>query len=406
MRSYLIACHLAVRDMLKERLLSLCAVLSLACVLVPLLVLAGVQHGVIGVLKQRLLSDPAILTVLPAGSANGYTRQWIESLGARPEACFAIARTRDIAATISLEHQTDGQTHHLPVGMEPTASGDPLLAHYNVAPPHGDALVLSASAARKLGVLPGDVVVGSLGRRLASGKLESARLELKVMAVLPLEAEEKDVAYLTLKLLEDTENYRDCIAVPDRGFSGEKASDEPRKYAGFRLYAKSLDDVAALRDFITAQGVEVLTKAREIQAVQGLDKTLTIIFGLIALTVGAGFAASTASSVMAGVRRKDKELGMIRLLGFSGSAIMVFPIVQSLVTALFGTLLADLFYLGVSFCINTLFSSSLQGEKVCSLPWLYFAGALGVVLLLSLLASAQASIRAARIEPSDVLREL
>ena len=386
--------------------MSLCAVLSLASILVPLLVLGGVRYGVVSALTQRLLRDPTILSVLPAGSGGGYAKAWIEALAALPGVAFVIPRTRDIAATIQLERQGPDGRRRTAVDLEPTGPGDPLLHRFGAPPAETDRLVLSASAARKLGVAPGDRVEGVLGRRPAGGRLESVSLALTVAAVLPLEAEDKDVAFVPLPLLEDAENYRDGIAVPARGLTGETPPDVPRQYGGFRLYARDMASVAVLRDYFAARGVEVMTRAREIQAVTALDRSLTVIFALIAVSAGAGFMAATASSVLASVRRKDKHLAMIRLLGFSSAAVRLFPVVQSLATALAGSLLAFGVYGSIALLIDSLFSEALYGEVVCRLPAQHLAAVFCLVLLLSLLASIQASLRAARIDPSCVLREL
>ena len=53
-----IICGMALRDYWHERALSLCAVLALATVLAPLLILFGVRNGVISNLQERLLRYP------------------------------------------------------------------------------------------------------------------------------------------------------------------------------------------------------------------------------------------------------------------------------------------------------------------------------------------------------------
>ncbi len=405
-RGVLIAAHLAVLDFLHERLMSLCAVLSLASILAPLLVLAGTRYGIVSVLEERLLSDPAIMTVLPAGSSGGYDLDWIMELRDHPDVAFIVPRTRDIAANIQLERQQQSGTRRVPVDMEPTDVGDPLLQRYGVRLPETEQLVLSASAARKLGASAGDSIIGRLGRRLANGKMESAAIPLTIAGVLPVEAEDKDVAFVQLALLEDAENYRDCIAVPERGFAGDPPANAKRRYGGFRLYAKNLEGVAILRDYLTGQQVEVLTRAREIMAVQSLDRSLTLIFALIASSAGIGFVASTSSSVLASVRRKDKHLAMVRLMGFSSMAIRMFPLVQTLLTAVLGMLVAFAAYSGIALCIDALFSEALHEQSVCHLPLPHLALAFGIVLLLSFVSSIAASLRAARIDPSEVLREI
>lgn len=406
MRGIRIAAGLSLRDFLHDRLMSLCSVLSLASILAPLLILAGVRSGVIGALQERLLRDPSILTVLPEGSRGGYALEWIEALRKRPDVAFVIPRTRDIAAVMPLEYRAADGTHRVPADMEPSAPGDPLLARYGAPTPAEDEAVLSASAARKLGVAAGDRIEGRLGRRRAGGGLESVVVPLTVVAVLPLEAEGRDVLFVTLPLLEDAEAYRDGLAVPRRGFPGEPPEEGPRRYAGFRLYARDLDSVASLRDALVSQGIEVMTRAREIEAVRTLDRSLTLIFALIAVSAGTGFVASSTSNVLAAVRRKDKHLAMMRLLGFSGAAIRIFPIVQSLLTAALGSLLAGAIYAVIAVCIDNLFSNALSGQAVCHLPAGQLAAACGIVVALSLLSSVQASLRAARIDPSTVLREL
>ncbi|NDY56925.1 ABC transporter permease [Desulfovibrio sulfodismutans] len=406
MRGILIASHLALKDFFHEQLMSACAVLSLASILLPLLVLAGVRHGVVSALKERLLRDPTILSVLPAGSAGGYAAQWIKTLGGHPAAAFVIPRTRDIAATIQLESTQAGGTQRVTVDMEPTAVGDPLLDKFRAAIPGRDQVAISASVARKLSIGVGDRITGRLGRKLSSGKLETAALSFDVVAVLPLEAQDKDVVYMELALLEDAENYRDGIAVPERGFMGDPPSATPRVYGGFRLYARDLDGVAALRDHLEAMHVEVMTRAREIQAVKALDHSLTVVFSLIVASAAAGFMASTSSSVLASVRRKDKYLAMVRLLGFQSVAVRIFPLVQSLLTAVLGCLAAGAAYAIVGRIIDAFFSQSLYGEAVCSLPGEHLAAAFGAIVLLSLLSSVQASMRAARIDPAEVLREM
>lgn len=406
MRALAMASRLAVRDFFYERLMSLCAVLSLASILAPLLVLAGVRYGVISALRQRLLQDPTILTVLPQGSGGGYGLDWINALKDSPGVAFVIPRTRDIAAVIVLERPGDETNRMVATSMEPTAAGDPLLARHGVPEPAGDQVVLSATTARKLNVTAGDRIMGRLGRKLASGKLESVSLPLTVVAILPLDAEPKDVAFLALDLLEDAERYRDGIAVPGRGFTGDPPPEGVRQYGGFRLYAKDLDSVAVVRDSLVGQGVEVETKAWDIEMVKGLDRALTLILTVIVVSAGAGFVASSASSTLAAVRRKDKYLAMIRLLGFPSAAIRAYPMVQSLLTALLGSLLAGTAYVALGLSLDMLFSQVLQAKVACRLPAGHLVAAFCIVLLLSLLSSIQASLRAARIDPSEVLREL
>jgi putative ABC transport system permease protein len=181
-----------------------------------------------------------------------------------------------------------------------------------------------------------------------------------------------------------------------------------REYASFRLYAKSLKDIPSLWRFFQNRNVEVYIKVAEIEAVQTLDRSFSIVFGLIAGAALFGFMASTASSTLAGVRRKSRSLGIMRLLGFPRAAILLFPMSQAAVTGLLGSFLAGLLYLIVALSIDRLFSASLPSgqQAICVLPTLHMAAVFALVPLLSALSSLFAARQAITIEPSEVIRDV
>jgi putative ABC transport system permease protein len=155
------------------------------------------------------------------------------------------------------------------------------------------------------------------------------------------------------------------------------------------------------------RGIEVYTKAAEIEAVKNLDRSFTLIFSLISGAAAACFFASTVSSALAGVKRKERHLGLIRLLGFPAGSIMAFPITQALLTALIGVTLAAILYAGAANAIDALFRSSLGDmEELCRLLPEHFAITLGLVVTLSVLAALPPAARAARIEAAEVIRDL
>jgi putative ABC transport system permease protein len=50
--------RLSLYDYVHERLLTICAVMGLAAILAPLLVLFGVKSGIINTMVDRLVKDP------------------------------------------------------------------------------------------------------------------------------------------------------------------------------------------------------------------------------------------------------------------------------------------------------------------------------------------------------------
>ena len=197
----------------------------------------------------------------------------------------------------------------------------------------------------------------------------------KVIGVLPLAAQQKNVAYVPLPFLEAAEDYRDGRAVPLFGPEHAADGDQPpaeRLYAGFRLYARSLDDVTPLRDFFQQQGITVHTEAEAIDQVRRLSTSLDIIFLLIGGAAAAGFTASTTSSTLAAVRRKQRLLGLLRLGGFSTLELLLFPLLQALLTAVLGTGLALGLYAAAQGVVNRIFAAAtfalyaVLGKKQCA----------------------------------------
>ncbi len=397
--------RLSLRDYSHERLLSVCTILGLAAVLAPLLVLFGVKSGIINTMVDRLVQDPRNLEISPVGSGH-YDQQWLASLAQRPGTAFVIPQTRSIAANMILYRKSDDKPRTLAVDLIPTDTGDPLIEKWGKVPKENNAVVLSASTARKLQVAAGQAIEGRVGRSV-QGRKEQVALDLKVIAVLPLEAYPRDAAFVRLALLEATEDYRDGFGSALFGWPGQSRPERPRVYPSFRLYARSIYDVAPLRDWLTGQDLEIYTRVEAIEVIQSLDRSFSLIFRLIAVVAICGYFASMASNILANVNRKSRHLGITRLIGFSTRSIMWYPVVQSVTTAVLGTALAALLYLISQITINSLFARYLaEGEYVCKLSPAHLMIALLLTIFLSILASGYAAFRVAKIEPSKVIRDV
>jgi putative ABC transport system permease protein len=397
--------RLALRDYSYERLLSACTILGLAAVLAPLLVLFGVKSGIINTMVDRLVQDPRNLEISPVGSGR-YDQGWFAEAAKRPGVAFIIPQTRSIAANMILYHKSDDQPRTLAVDLIPTDSGDPLLLKWGKVPVENNAVVLSASAARKLNVSAGGEIIGRVGRSM-EGRKEQVAVSLKVIAVLPLEAFPRDAAFVRLALLQATEDYRDGFSSKIFDWPGNTRPDRPKEYPSFRLYARTIYDVAPLRDWLTGQGLEIYTRVEEIEVIQSLDRSFSLIFRLISFVAICGYFASMASNILANVNRKSRHLGITRLIGFSTRSIMWYPVVQSVATGLLGTGLAACLYFISQITINSLFAKYLaQGEYVCKLSLVHLMIAFILTISLSILAAGYAAFRVAKIEPSKVIRDV
>lgn len=395
---------LAWRDWKFEYLLSACAILALASMLAPILVLQGLKNGVIETMRHRLLQDPTILIITPKSDTGGFSPNFIAELAALPGAAFAIGRTRDTSTDITLLNKNGPA--RASIALEPATEGEPVLKRYNLQAPQNSpqpGMVLSATSAAALNASPGDLLEASIGRRTPQGKLESEKLTFKVTGILPVEAADRRMAFVSLGLLEDLENYRDYLEVPSRGFSGSP-NVAPRKYASFRLYAANLEAIEGLAAYLQNKKIETITRAREIKAVRMLERAVNQVILIISLAVGAGFAAFTLSSAQSAVSRKKRMLGMLRLLGFRRFPLMLYPSAQIMFTAICGLLLSLCIYAGVAAGIAHAFSG--QEGFHCRLSLMDVALAALIVFALSLLASFRGAWSAASVEPSMVIREV
>jgi putative ABC transport system permease protein len=396
---------LALRDYLHERLLSACAVMGLAAVLAPLLVLFGVKSGIINTMSDRLIQDPRNREISPVGSGR-YGADWFSAMRDRPDVAFVIPQTRSIAASMILYNKNSANPRTVVVSLIPTAEGDPLLEQYGRIVANKNEAVLSEPAARKLNVKESQHVTGQVGRSVGGIKQQAA-VTLKIVAVLPLEAFPREAAFVRLELLEATEDFRDGHRSETFGWPGSARPTRPRVYPSFRLYARSIYDVGKLRGMLMDQGLEVYTQAEDIETVKRLDRSFNLIFSLIAVVAVLGYFASMVSNVLANVNRKSRYLGISSLIGFSTESIICYPIIQAMATGVLGTVVAVLLYKIAEKMINGLFSEYLSaGEYVCRLSLGHMF--IGFVLTLSfaMLASAYGAFRVSRIEPSEVIREV
>ncbi|MGH8608396.1 MAG: ABC transporter permease, partial [Gammaproteobacteria bacterium] len=97
---------------------------------------------------------------------------------------------------------------------------------------------------------------------------------------------------------------------------------------------------------------------------------------------------------------------VLRLLGFRGGGIMLYPSFHALFTAVLGWLGAVFVYLVLEQIINRMLAADLApGQSICFLMPHHFLAALSLTLVASLFGAVLGGVRAARIEPSEGLRE-
>lgn len=179
-----------------------------------------------------------------------------------------------------------------------------------------------------------------------------------------------------------------------------------RGYAGFRMYAKSIDQVDSLREHLESQEIPVFHEAERINDVVMLDRQLTRFFWFIAAIAIAGAIATLAASLYASAERKSYELSVLRLLGFTRFEIVQFPAWQALVLTALGFVLSLVVYSTAAAVLQGVFSDQLNpGERLMLLPSGPVVLIFSTIAALAVLSSFLASHRILGSDLSESLRE-
>ena len=393
--------YLAWRDYVHEYALSFCAIVAFAAALIPLMVLGGLQHGVVTTLTKRFLNNPSALGIQPYGTRR-YVEEDIVRLGKLPHVAFIVPQTRTLAGTVIIPRKGRPNTT---ADVVPTQAGDPLLMRYASVPGEGEA-VITQELARALPTSSVGSSIDLVVTRRLQGKDERVSCSVRIVGVIPDAADWKAHVYLPLPDLLAMERYRDGFAVPERGWEGEAEPEKrQRTYAGFRMYVQNPEAVLTVRDALKEQGIDAWSNAREVETIQGLKNALSLITLLVGGATLAGMAFSLASLAVANVRRKARLIAQGYLMGLERRQILGIPLIQMAITALFAVTCSFVFYAAVAQIIHWAASPWLEaGERACELEAIHCLALYGGAFVLSLLCGICASLPLLSLQPAEVLR--
>jgi putative ABC transport system permease protein len=396
-RARRIVFDLALRDLLAERVLSLCLAVAVAAVLAPLLVLGGLRLGAISALRHTLLENPHAREIVTAANRS-FDAALLTRLAARPDVQFLVPRTRTLAASLLLE-LPGAPAAGVRVELIPSAPGDPLIP---MAPTLSNEIVLSASAAAELRVKAGAHLIGRLGR-LMDGRIQDIPLPLTVEAVAQPAAFSREGAYVTLGLALLVEDFQEGRAGPPADL-GTLRMPPRESFAGFRLYARHLNEVPALDDALRAQGIDVVSHAADVAGILQIDRGLSLLFALVSGLGGCGFLVSLGAGLWASVERKRTAFALLRLVGLRGSELRLYPVAQAVTLAAIGVAIACAAAFFAADLINRLFAGVLAtGRPLCIISVGLAALCGGVTLAGAAVIAMLAGIRLSRLEPWEAI---
>jgi len=388
--------YLSLRDLLHEKRLTICSIAALAAVLAPLILLFGLKNGLIEGLRADLVENPRTRTIV--NSANrAFDDAFFERLTARPDVVFVAPRLRTLNSEARFDRpDRPGQARR--GELLASGSGDPLLGP--LPPPNGLEVVLSEPLAARLGVSAGMNLVMRVAR---ARDTEVIALRLAVGGVVPRASFARDAAFVALPLMLLVDDFVDGKIPPDTKISD--VAVRGRTYAGFRAHARRLEDVPVLDSALRQQDVDVETHAAEVLGLLGLERSLNLLFVLLATLGAAGFLVSLGVGLYANVERKQRELSLLRLIGLVKRNVMLLPILQAAAVGLIGAAVAAVTAIFGSSVLNRLplVDQTQNARPICLVePW-HLAAAAAISIAGAVLAAAFAGRRAAAIMPAEGL---
>ena len=397
---------MAAADLLDEWPVSLAICLAIVAVAAPLLVLLGLREGVIGEMFMRLRTNPAMRAVtLDATGAARFDDAWFAAARDWPETGFILPATRFAAGQADLSGARSGSEER--ASLIPTAEGDPVF-RVGSPPLRGPfEAKLSADLAARLAVAAGQSVRAVVERRAAGGRTEPLSIELAVVEVAPPEGYDGRAVFVELALLVALEDFRDGFAAPLLGVTAGEQRGPRAAYPSFRLYARSLEEVAPLVTRLReAHGLSVSSRSAEIATALNLDANLRAVMQSLGLLGLAGLAGGLTASQWSMAARKRRTIAVLSLMGFGRWWLTGYPVAQAVLLAVVGTALTIATAFAFGAWINTHLAASLgAGGRACVLTPVLLAGATALIVLVSVAPAVHIGRRYAALEPANEIRE-
>lgn len=390
------AAWLALRAVIHARGRILVAALSLAAVLAPLLLMYGIKTGVVEGLIGRLRTDPKVLEVRLLGHAP-LAEQDIEVLRAIPEVGFVIGTIRSISSRIEFA-RADAPRNLVKADLAPTGINDPLTDGLVLA--SGSGVFLSETLAAALNVHIGDAVAGSA---LRAG-VEEIEFRFTVEGILPATLLNGNKALAHPGVLSELETFLDGYAIPARGIGGKDPRERNASFASLRLYARAIEDIEAVDAIVRAKGFRAESNAANIRWIRNLDNAMATVFAIISVSALIGFLIGLSASLTGLFEQMRPHLSLLRLLGASRNALLVFPLMDALAIAILGLVLAFAMDFVMCKSANVLFAGNSLGGEICVMQPGAFAGASFLTTVVVLFVSLRLAVAVMRVSPTLALR--
>lgn len=392
-------CRLAYADLRHARVATLCQVIGLAALLVPLLIILGIKNGYIADRTQALLENPEDLRIQFIGQES-FSAAFVEELRQHPDVRYVGAHPIQLAVLSDFAVPVNGGDLVRNVTLLATGAGDPYLGD-GIAPPGRGEVVLSAALAGKLGGLSvGDPVEALM--RPNNKAPDGAYLTLTVSGVLPAGTWGRTGALMEtgdLFLLQDW-THGDVT-----GFDLNPLRDSypaPDRFPLVRLYARDVDGAFRLVEDLAEQGYASGASLDKAADLVSLRNALNSGFKTVAAVGLLGVTATFAASLWAAISRNRRPISLLRAGGLSRARAFLLPITQAALIGVAGWLLSIALYALLTRLLNLALADTFRVEEsLARLSMTEFVTSAGATLLVAVLASLWAAFAITSITPEE-----
>ncbi|AYF02852.1 hypothetical protein PY32053_03278 [Paracoccus yeei] len=396
----LLPLRLALAELRHARIWTLCQVIGLAALLLPLLILFGIKNGVIADRTAALLQDPEALRITIARTGS-YPAALITELSADPDVRFVAPHPIRLAVMADFAAAADASRIAIGVTLLASGADDPYLPA-GLAPPRPGEAVISAPLAGQLGLTVGDRVDALL--RPGKDAPDGAVLGFTISGVTEAGTWARVGALLhrdDLFLIQDWTHGAVALAGTDLGTARGTPRDRD-DYPSLRLYAANADAAAALMQRLAARGIATGGTPQQAGALIFLRNALDAGFATVAVVGLVGVTASFAANLWTAVIRNRRAISLLRLAGLGQGGAVLFPLAQALAIGLVGWVLAIGFYAALTGVLDRLLGETFGvGQQVARLTWVEYTASAVATLTVSGLAAIWAAFAITRISPEE-----
>lgn len=177
------------------------------------------------------------------------------------------------------------------------------------------------------------------------------------------------------------------------------------EYPGFRLYAKELEDVKALRLLCGEQGIQVGTNEDRIQSVLDLDNALGKFLAFIVVAGGLGGIGALFASLYLSIERSRRQFSVLQILGVPRLYVFLSTVFQAIFMVLTGVLASFvLFHIGAFLLSSILAPGKTDDSPVCALGFGQWFAITGAAVLCAILSALMALKRLRFNDPAFIAR--